>query len=412
MIPEVRAIAFYLPQFHPTVENDEWWGKGFTEWRNVTKARSLFPGHHQPHLPADLGFYDLRLPEVREAQAALAREHGIHGFCYYHYWFNGRRILERPFNEVLESGKPDFPFCLCWANENWSRAWDGSSNHLLLEQKHSIEDDRAHIKSLLPAFADQRYIRINGKPLFLVYRTELLPDPLSTANIWREEARKAGIGEIYLARVEQFVNNIDPVSIGFDAAVEFAPSGNYLGPLLYRSRLSNFLARLGVFPAGYRDNDVIHYSSVAQTFMNRCDPEFKRFHCVSPMWDNSARRKAKARILADSTPEYYEKWLVHTIRRTNTLYKGDERIVFINAWNEWAEGCHLEPDTKWGTAYLEATARALSSTGSESAPVHPAESIPTTPKSLSSARRLLWRAAKMLREIMSTLRQISCPRKY
>ena len=191
MTPDIRPIAFYLPQFHPTPENDEWWGKGFTEWTNVTKARPLFPGHYQPQLPADMGFYDLRLPEAREAQAALAREYGIHGFCYYHYWFNGRRILERPFNEVLASGKPDFPFCLCWANENWTRVWDGGEKNVLLEQKYSHEDDLAHIESLIPAFRDERYIRIDGKPLFLVYRTGLLPNPARTAEIWREAAKRA-----------------------------------------------------------------------------------------------------------------------------------------------------------------------------------------------------------------------------
>ncbi|MDQ3627188.1 MAG: glycoside hydrolase family 99-like domain-containing protein, partial [Verrucomicrobiota bacterium] len=216
-----RAIAFYLPQFHPIPENDEWWGKGFTEWTNVAKTRPIYPGHYQPHLPNELGFYDLRLPEARDAQADLARDHGIHGFCYYHYWFNGRRVLERPFNEVLASGRPDFPFCLCWANENWTRAWDGREHDVLLAQHYSEADDREHIRWLCRAFADPRYIRIKGKPLFLVYRTTALPDPRRTTDIWREEARRLGIGELFLGRVESNFpgERGDPRPLGFDAAV-------------------------------------------------------------------------------------------------------------------------------------------------------------------------------------------------
>jgi len=410
---DTRLIAFYLPQYHPVPENDEWWGKGFTEWANVAKARPRFRGHYQPHLPADIGFYDLRLPEVRETQAALARQHGIHGFCYYHYWFNGRRILERPFNEVLASGKPDFPFCLCWANENWSRAWDGSSRHLLLEQKHSIEDDRAHIQHLIPAFRDERYIRINGKPLFLLYRTELLPNPTQTAEIWREEAIRAGIGEIYLARVEQFVNNIDPASIGFDAAIEFAPSGDYLGALQFRGILPSLLAKIGVLPTGYADNNVTSYANTAQIFMNKPEPDFKRFHCVTPMWDNSARRKAGARILTDSTPELYENWLRHTLARTRNIFQNEERIVFINAWNEWAEGCHLEPDAKWGHAYLDATLRALNASdnihmSSQSKPVTPTTAATPAPV----LQGLYWRNRRKLHELKDLVKQLSCPGKY
>lgn len=213
----IRAIAFYLPQFHPVPENDEWWGKGFTEWTNVTKAKPAFRNHYQPHLPSDLGFYDLRLPEIREQQAELARQYGIHGFCYYHYWFNGRRILERPLNEVLSSGNPDFPFCVCWANENWTRVWDGGEKELLLKQEYSLEDDRAHIRSLIDTLSDERYIRIDNKPLFLVYRTGLLPNPKMTSDVWREEAQKAGLADLYLVRVESHGDYTDPADIGFDA---------------------------------------------------------------------------------------------------------------------------------------------------------------------------------------------------
>src|SRR5215207_9402018 len=200
---DIRPIAIYLPQFHPIPENDEWWGRGFTEWTNVVKAKPLFQGHYQPHLPGELGFYDLRLPEVREQQAALAKQYGIYGFCYYHYWFNGRRVLERPFEEVFKSGKPDFPFMLCWANENWTRAWDGLDKQVLLKQNYSHEDDVQHIKTLIPYFKDSRYIKIDGKPVFAIYRSTLFPDLKRTINIWRDEARKERL-ELYLCHFESF----------------------------------------------------------------------------------------------------------------------------------------------------------------------------------------------------------------
>src|SRR6516164_6637189 len=215
----VRAIALYLPQFHPTPENDEWWGKGFTEWTNTAKATPMFRGHYQPHLPADLGFYDLRVPETREAQADLAGRHGIEGFCYYHYWFAGRRILERPFNEVLLSGTPDFPFCLCWANATWSGIWHGSPNQILIEQTYPGQaDHEAHFRALLPAFADRRYIRLGGKPVFLIYRPTKLPDAAATLALWQAMAVNAGLGGLHIAGVSYSLNaNLS--ALGFDSEV-------------------------------------------------------------------------------------------------------------------------------------------------------------------------------------------------
>lgn len=355
----LRALAFYLPQYHPVPENDEWWGPGFTEWRNVAKARPQFSGHDQPHLPADLGFYDLRLAEAREAQAALARAHGIHGFIYYHYWFNGRRILERPFNEVLASGQPELPFALCWANENWTRVWDGGEKHVLLAQHYSDADDLAHIKSLIPAFRDPRYIRVHGRPLFLVYRSDNLPDAKRTTGIWRDAALRAGVGDLYLVRVESFSHDIDPADHGFDAAVEFAPHGQFrMNPILHKG-FGGWLSRLGLLPKSFSRNRVVRYQEVANRMASTPAPAFKRFRCATPMWDNSARRKEDALILIGSSPARYEAWLSSLCARTNATFQGDERLVFINAWNEWAEGNHLEPDLKWGRAYLEATRRAL-----------------------------------------------------
>lgn len=361
----IRAIAFYLPQFYPIPENDKWWGKGFTEWTNVVKAQPLFPGHYQPHIPADLGFYDLRLPEVRQAQAYLASEYGIYGFCYYHYWFNGKRLLERPFNEVLASGSPDFPFCLCWANHNWTRRWDGSDKEILMPQEYSQEDDREHIKWLGNVFKDDRYIKIGGKPLFLVYRANEIPNPLKTISIWREEARNLGIGELFLARVESFDERGDPAVLGFDAAVEFQPDWLNLGNPLRKGKPASGLARkLGLpysaydFRFIYQYNQIFDYGLMVDCMLKRPSPGYKRFPAVTPSWDNTPRWKSNRIILKDSSPAIYENWLRAVIRKT-TSNNADENIIFINAWNEWGEGNHLEPCQKWGRAYLEATQRAL-----------------------------------------------------
>lgn len=341
-----KLIAFHLPQFHPIPENDAWWGKGFTEWTNVTRATPRFPGHHQPQLPTDLGFYDLRLPEARAAQAELAREYGIHGFCYYHYWFNGKLLLERPFEEILSSGEPDFPFCLCWANENWTRRWDGAEQEVLIGQNYNDDDDRAHIQYLIRAFRDPRYIRVDGKPLILIYRARHLPDPKRSLTIWRNEARKAGIGELFICRVENFFNERDdPHALGFDASVDFQPDWMAIND----DNPSVVLAD---------DHFVVDYRDLVETELARPEVPHLRFPGVTPSWDNSSRRKKNAFIIADSTPEAYEYWLAETLRRIKDRPES-QQLVFVNAWNEWAEGNHLEPDQKFGRGYLEATRRAL-----------------------------------------------------
>lgn len=354
-----RLIAFYLPQYHPIPENDEWWGKGFTEWTNVAKAKPLFHGHYQPHVPADLGFYDLRLPETRIAQAELARDYGIYGFCYYHYWFNGRRILERPFSEVLYSGSPDFPFCLCWANENWTRVWDGGDKNLLLQQHYSLEDDEQHIRALLPALSDPRYIKINGKPLLLIYRSELLHDPKRTANCWRTIALKEGIGELYLARVESFRVDIAPADIGFDAAIEFAPDWANRGDPFHRDSISRLKTKLRLKPSSFQYNDVTGYENMVRLMLAKKEKQYPWFRCATPGFDNSARRSESAAIITGATPDIYGSWLRTLIERVRSNPNHEEKIVFVNAWNEWGEGNHLEPDLKWGRGFLEATRQAL-----------------------------------------------------
>jgi lipopolysaccharide biosynthesis protein len=364
-----RAIAFHLPQFHPIPENDEWWGKGFTDWTNVARAKPLFPGHYQPHLPADLGFYDLRLPEARAAQAELAAAYGIYGFCYYHYWFDGRRVLERPVNEILASGEPNFPFCLCWANENWTRRWDGLEDEILLAQHYKPEDDLAHIRALIPYFADARYIRVDGRPLFAVYRASKLPDPKRTAEIWRREAERAGLGGLFLARVESHIEEGDPKELGFDYAVEWHPRGRILWEArVFRSRWWR-RHKLGTGEAAFRDNYICEYADLVGRALSDPLPLYPRAPCVCPGWDNTARRRIGAYMFINSTPDLYERWLRGVVSRRSVRAENKsgsgiapESLVFINAWNEWAEGNHLEPDQKWGRAYLEATRRALGST--------------------------------------------------
>lgn len=359
-------VAMVLPQFHPIPENDAWWGKGFTEWTNVVKAQPLFNGHYQPHLPGELGFYDLRLHEARESQAELAKEHNIGGFCYYHYWFNGRRLLQRPVDDILSSGKPNLPFCLCWANENWTRAWDGRQRDILMEQRYSEEDDIKHIEHLLNYFADPRYIRVQGKPFFIVYKVSSLPNPRRTFDIWRERAIKSGIGDLYLAQFEAmgYGSVDDPRNVGLDISIEFSPDWRSLGGQYYVTRKARLAISLGMLPKAYARHQIFDYSSVVEKACNKANPEYPFVRCVSPGFDSSPRRPEKnAVILLNNTPELYETWLDWAIKWTAQHDATGRCMVFINAWNEWAEGNHLEPDIRHGRAFLEATRNAFQRSG-------------------------------------------------
>lgn len=353
--PDAPLItAFYLPQFHPIPENDQHWGPGFTEWRNVVRATPAFRGHAQPRLPGELGFYDLRCVETQQAQAELAAQYGVDAFCYYHYWFDGRRVLERPAQQMLSEPAIHQPFFFCWANEDWTRSWDGRTSDVLLRQRYSEDDDLAHVRALLPYFADRRYVRFRGALAFAIYRARQLPDPARTAEVWRKEVARAGLGDLHLIAIESFVDEIgDPCSIGFDSSVEFQPNWQSLRSLGRRRRLGQTWARLN--GGGHR---VFNYSDLAEAAMARDDPEYCRFGGVTPRWDNTARRAKDGIIFQGSTPEIYQGWLSHVISRARRL--GHE-AVFINAWNEWAEGAYLEPDIVTGRRYLEATAEALRS---------------------------------------------------
>jgi hypothetical protein len=354
----IRLIAFYLPQYHPIPENDAWWGKGFTEWANVTAARPVFPGHYQPHLPADLGFYDLRLAEVREAQAQLARNYGINGFCYYYYYFNGKRLLNRPLDENLSSGKPDFPFCICWANENWTRRWDGNDCHILIEQHHSTEDDIHFILQLIPVLKDKRYIRVNNKLLLLIYRVDRMGNPQKTAECWRDILKKEINEDLYLCAVNNFVKDINPTLIGFDGTVQF--------PLDFHPdfRIDNkmFATSNDFNIEAIKDHWILDYPSIINNMVSMEKPSYKFFRGVFPSWDNTPRRQNSSAIFINSSPELYKLFLQATLARTRAEQSGEEQLVFINAWNEWAEGACLEPDQKYGLRWLEVTKEALAET--------------------------------------------------
>ena len=345
---EVRHVCFYLPQFHAFAENDRWWGPGFTEWTNVSRMRPQFPTHQSPWLPADLGFYDVRLTETRRQQAELARRYGIHGFCYYVYWFQGRRLLERPLELLLEDGEPDLPFCICWANENWSRRWDGSDAELLLGQNHSLEGDVRFIDDMAELLLDERYITVDGRKIILIYRPSLLPDRQRLFEVWRARAKELGIGEILICNAMTF-GEFDPRDLNCDAAVEFPPHTV--------STMEQPLSELGA-PAGFTGKVYDYVDAVRSSLGKTYD--FPYFPAVMPRWDNTPRKGSRGHIFNRSSPEAFEVWLRDAANRARKSAFA-EPIVFINSWNEWAEGAHLEPDSRYGRAFLEAVRRVASS---------------------------------------------------
>ena len=379
---EARLIAFYLPQFHPIPENDKWWGKGFTEWTNVAKAKPLFRGHYQPHVPADLGFYDLRLPEIRNQQAEMAREVGVEGFCYWHYWMGGgRMLLERPFKEVLETGIPNFPFCLGWANGDWSnRSWSQGGfmkkNTVLMEQTYGHDDFVSHFKYVLPAFKDHRYIKVDGKPLFYIHDPNTIIGLDDFLHIWRELAVENGLKGIYFVGktdnitfreigkqgegkyvvpkeniAEDLYNHI--LNLGFDAVNS---RGLYRAEYKLEGKYSTFFRKFyyKIFKVGllkkFRQEDINKYIYVDQDRWENVHPT------IIPGFDRSPREGKMAVIYTDSTPEVFDKQVQKAIELVKNK-QPEHRIIFLQAWNEWAEGNHVEPDLKYGHGFLDVLAK-------------------------------------------------------
>lgn len=348
---DVKLVAFYLPQFHPIPENDAWWGKGFTEWANVTKAVPQFVGHHQPRLPAELGFYDLRIPGVLGQQAALARRYGVGAFCFHYYWFGGKRLLEAPLESFLADRSIDIEFCLCWANENWTRRWDGDENEILIAQEHSVEQHARLFDDLARHMEDPRYLHVGGKPMLVVYRPAIIDRVEEMTAQFRDLAARRGWPGIYLVATNAFRFD-DYIALGFDALVEFPPHG------LVADRIEDKLKWLNQRHMGA----VFDYGAVALLEALRLEREVAKtaiFPGVMPSWDNEARRPGAGTVFHGSTPADYEAWLRAAAAHARATLPLDRRMVFINAWNEWAEGAYLEPDRVHGRAYLEATRNAL-----------------------------------------------------
>jgi hypothetical protein len=349
---DARVVAFYLPQFHPIPENDAWWGAGFTEWTNVAKAVPQFVGHHQPRLPGELGFYDLTAPDALARQVELARAHAVSAFCFHYYWFAGKRLLEKPLDAFLADRSLDLGFTLCWANENWTRTWDGADDQVLIAQAHSREDHARVFDDLARYLEDPRAIRIDGKPMLVVYRPALIPDAREMTEIWRERAAARGWPGLYLAATDAFQFDA-PARNGFDGLVEFPPHG------LTPPRIERRLTWLNSHHSGAVFDYAATAEEAARRLQRRRGQAHDLFPGVMPDWDNEARRPGAGNIFHGATPQAYARWLAAACEAAERTLPADRRLVFVNAWNEWAEGAYLEPDRRWGRAFLQATAAVM-----------------------------------------------------
>lgn len=362
----MKYYAFYLPQYHPTPENDEWWGQNFTEWYNVTKTKPLFSGHYQPHLPIDVGFYDLRLDSIREMQAKMARDYGVDGFVYYHYWFHGKKLLEKPLEMLLKNKKIDKKFAVCWANENWTRAWDGLDREMLIQQDYSDEDNEKHFQVLLNLFEDERYIKVNGRPLFIIYRPLKIKNYKKFVSNFRAYIVSRHSCDPFILGVRDSTTGVREQKDMYehlDGIIDFQPnSADFPVAGLSKASIYEYLKK--IIPNGlyqylklrFKAKKIIGYRSLVKNkIRDYCRLDYKMYPCVFPSWDNSARRNTPT-IIQNNDAQLFHKWL----KAANIYAEKTNGIVFINAWNEWAEGCHLEPDIKNGYNFLRVIKNAKS----------------------------------------------------
>lgn len=350
---KIKPIAIYLPQFHPIEENDKWWGKGFTEWTNVAKTKALFRGHEQPNIPSDTGFYDLRLHEARLYQEQLAKDYGIYGFCYYHYWFSGHRLLNQPLDRKLMNKKEDFPFMLCWANETWSRRWLGEEKEVLIKQEYSLEDHENHIRWLINVFKDERYIKINNRPVFVIYRPTHIPEIEKLLKIFANECIKNGLENPYMIASNSHSGAKDLLGLGFDDVLNFQPK---LGELKHAFSegivFKRALDNLG-YKCFYSTLKIYDYEKAREAM--KVTPKSKFLPCSLVGWDNTPRRGKNGIVLTNRNKEVFKKFLRQDVQSLLSQNRPvEEQFIFINAWNEWAEGNFLEPSIKHGRSYLEA----------------------------------------------------------
>lgn len=366
IVSNLKAVAFYLPQFHPFPENDEWWGKGFTEWTNVTKAKPNFIGHYQPHLPIHNGFYDLRVPEVMMEQARLARNYGIYGFNFYYYWFDGKILMHKPFEILLKHKDININFCLTWANENWTRRWDGAEHDVLMAQRHCDEDSIKFIESLYKFFNDDRYIRIDNKPLLIIYRADIIPNMKETVGLWRQKVKEAGFDGIYLVCAQTFGIK-SPLKYGFDAAMEFPP---------HTAKSSEITSQTAITNTDFQGR-VYDYNQVVRNAVKGEEENYKLFRTAMLSWDNTARKQNASHTFNHFSLLRFKQWVSHIASEVfnNEKYANDEKLVFINAWNEWAEGTHLEPDRKYGYGYLQVMHDVLKQYDHRNAPANGVKSL-------------------------------------